>query len=160
MRGADHQQSQMFSSLSPETRVRKDHPLRAIHPMVDEVLTKLSRRFDSMYASIFQQPAGLWANCWRPFPYRIMEDFRMSLKGPPPAARGKSLLSGRGNVARDRICANAKLAIRGNLRGLPIYSVRVCAQCFEDRRCRYGREQVRIVALHRYAAFVRPAEPA
>src|SRR5271157_5901457 len=51
MRGVDHQQSQMFSYLSPETRVRKDHPLRAIRPMVDEVLTQLSRRFDSMYAS-------------------------------------------------------------------------------------------------------------
>ena len=28
----------MFSYLSPETRVRKDHPLRAIRAMVDEVL--------------------------------------------------------------------------------------------------------------------------
>src|SRR5882672_5270283 len=51
MRGGDHQQSQMFSYLSPETRVRKDHPLRAIRSMVDEVLAQLSRRFDSMYAS-------------------------------------------------------------------------------------------------------------
>jgi len=51
MRGVDHQQSQMFSYLSPETRVRKDHPLRAIRSMVDEVLAQLSRRFDSMYAS-------------------------------------------------------------------------------------------------------------
>src|ERR1035438_3256980 len=51
MRGVDHQQSQMFSYLSPETRVRKDHPLRAIRSMVDEVLTQLSRRFDAMYAS-------------------------------------------------------------------------------------------------------------
>ena len=41
----------MFSYLSPETRVRKDHPLRAIRAMVDEVLTQLSRRFDTMYAS-------------------------------------------------------------------------------------------------------------
>ena len=41
----------MFSYLSPETRVRKDHPLRAIRFMVDEVLAQLSRRFDSMYAS-------------------------------------------------------------------------------------------------------------
>jgi hypothetical protein len=38
----------MFSYLSPEPRVRKDHPLRAIRPMVDEVLTQLSRRFDAM----------------------------------------------------------------------------------------------------------------
>ena len=51
MRGVDHQQSQMFSYLSPETRVRKDHPLRAIRSMVDEVLAQLSRRFDAMYAS-------------------------------------------------------------------------------------------------------------
>ena len=41
----------MFSYLSPETRVRKDHPLRAIRLMVDEILAQLSRRFDSMYAS-------------------------------------------------------------------------------------------------------------
>jgi transposase len=41
----------MFSYLSPETRVREDHPLRAIRSMVDEVLAQLSRRFDSMYAS-------------------------------------------------------------------------------------------------------------
>ena len=52
MRGVDHQQSQMFSYLSPETRVRKDHPLRAIRGMVDEVLAQLSRRFDQMYASV------------------------------------------------------------------------------------------------------------
>jgi transposase len=51
MRGIDHQQSQMFSYLSPETRVRKDHPLRAIRLMVDDILAQLSRRFDSMYAS-------------------------------------------------------------------------------------------------------------
>jgi transposase len=51
MRGADHQQNHMFSYLSPETRVRKDHPLRAIRALVDEVLTRLSRRFDTMYAS-------------------------------------------------------------------------------------------------------------
>jgi transposase len=52
MRGVDHQQSQIFSYLSPETRVRKDHPLRVIRAMVDEVLTELSRRFDAMYASV------------------------------------------------------------------------------------------------------------
>ena len=51
MRGTDHQQSHMFSYLSPETRVRKDHPLRAIRTMVDEVLRALSPQFDRMYAS-------------------------------------------------------------------------------------------------------------
>ena len=52
MRGEDHQQNHIFSYLSPERRVRNDHPLRAIRTMVDEVLTQLSRRFDSMYASV------------------------------------------------------------------------------------------------------------
>jgi transposase len=52
MRGDDQQQSHMFSYLSPEARVRKDHPLRAIRGMVDEVLTQLSRRFDTMYARV------------------------------------------------------------------------------------------------------------
>src|SRR3989441_5916510 len=51
MRGVDDQQNQMFSYLSPEARVRKDHPLRAIRAMVDEVLTQLWGRFDGMYAS-------------------------------------------------------------------------------------------------------------
>src|SRR5450432_2366450 len=52
MRGADEQQSQIFSYLSPEARVRKDHPLRAIRAMVDEVLGQLSGAFDAMYASV------------------------------------------------------------------------------------------------------------
>jgi len=51
MRGTDHQQSHMFSYLSPEVRVRKDHPLRIIRTMVDEVLRALSPQFDRMYAS-------------------------------------------------------------------------------------------------------------
>jgi len=52
MRGADDQQNQMFSYLSPEAQVRKDHPLRAIRAMVDEVLTQMSGRFYAMYASV------------------------------------------------------------------------------------------------------------
>ena len=51
MRGTDHQQSHIFSYLSPESRVRKDHPLRSIRTMVDEVLGQLSPQFDRMYAS-------------------------------------------------------------------------------------------------------------
>src|SRR6516225_10529228 len=51
MRGTDHEQSHVFSYLSPESRVRKDHPLRAIRTMVDEVLSRLSPQFDRMYAS-------------------------------------------------------------------------------------------------------------
>jgi transposase len=52
MRGIDEQQGQVFSYLSPEARVRKDHPLRAIRAMVDEVLARLSPQFDAMYAGV------------------------------------------------------------------------------------------------------------
>ena len=52
MRGDDQQQNHMFSYLSPEARVRKDHPLRAIRATVDELLTELSRCFDTMYARV------------------------------------------------------------------------------------------------------------
>jgi transposase len=51
MPGTDHQQSQMFSYLSAETRVRPNQPLRSIREMVDEVLRALSPHFDRMYAS-------------------------------------------------------------------------------------------------------------
>src|SRR5689334_21186390 len=50
MRGQDHKQSDMFSYLSPEQRVRPDHPLRAIRAMADLALWSMSVRFDEMYA--------------------------------------------------------------------------------------------------------------
>ena len=40
----------MYSYLSPEARVRADHPLRAIRIMADEALRSMSERFDGMYA--------------------------------------------------------------------------------------------------------------
>jgi len=51
MRGIDHQQSDMFSYLSPEHRVRKDHPLRTVRAMTDEILEGMSSLFDAMYAN-------------------------------------------------------------------------------------------------------------
>ena len=50
MRGQDNQQSDMFSYLSPERRVRPDHPLRAIRAMADLALWSMSSRFDEMYS--------------------------------------------------------------------------------------------------------------
>jgi hypothetical protein len=35
MRGTDHQQSMMFSYLSPEQRVLRDHPLRVVRALTD-----------------------------------------------------------------------------------------------------------------------------
>jgi transposase len=50
MRGIDHQQGHVFSYLSPEERVRKDHPLRAVRVMTEEVLRDMSSLFDALYA--------------------------------------------------------------------------------------------------------------
>src|SRR3954470_17178632 len=52
MRGPDDQTSDMFSYLSPEQRVRADHPLRAIRAMTDRVFADLSPRFSHMYSDI------------------------------------------------------------------------------------------------------------
>jgi transposase len=52
MRGVDQEQGGMFSYLSPETRVRKDHPLRAIRVQMDEVLKRLSPVLEAMYSTI------------------------------------------------------------------------------------------------------------
>jgi transposase len=52
MRGHDQQQNHAFSYLSPEQRVRKDHPLRPIRTMVDEILKQLSPQFSKMYAKV------------------------------------------------------------------------------------------------------------
>jgi transposase len=52
MRGPDDQTNGMFSYLSPEQRVRQDHPLRAIRRLTDEVLASLSPRFTKMYSDM------------------------------------------------------------------------------------------------------------
>src|SRR3974377_591469 len=51
MRGHDHQQSDIFSYLSPEQRVRQDHPLRAIRAMAHVALETMTDRFDKMYST-------------------------------------------------------------------------------------------------------------
>jgi len=52
MRGADCEQSSMFSYISAERRVPKDHPLRALRAMADAALKDLDQRFDAMYAAL------------------------------------------------------------------------------------------------------------
>jgi transposase len=51
MRGDDPRNDAMFSYVTPEARVRPDHPLRPIRRMVDAALTGLSARFDRLYAT-------------------------------------------------------------------------------------------------------------
>ena len=50
MRGNVDPQADMFCLLSPESRVPKDHPLRRVKLLVDEVLRDLSPFFEEMYA--------------------------------------------------------------------------------------------------------------
>ncbi len=67
MRGEDQRQAGMFSYISPEQRVPKDHPLRAIRAMRDEPLGSLPGESQKLYARVgrsyiaptkFLRPAG------------------------------------------------------------------------------------------------------
>jgi transposase len=51
MRGDDPRHESMFSYVTPEKRVRADHPLRPIRQMTDAALARLSPRFDRLYAT-------------------------------------------------------------------------------------------------------------
>ena len=50
MRGDGGQQLGVFSYVSAEDRIAKDHPLRSIRAMADEALVGLSAHFDTLYA--------------------------------------------------------------------------------------------------------------
>jgi transposase len=52
MRGADTKQSSMLCLLSPEDRVPKDHPLRAIKELADAALAEMSPLFEEMYSEV------------------------------------------------------------------------------------------------------------
>src|SRR4029453_10030309 len=51
MRGDDPRHESMFSYVTPEKRVRADHPLRPIRRLTDAALARLSARFDHLYAT-------------------------------------------------------------------------------------------------------------
>ncbi|MGA8443348.1 MAG: hypothetical protein WB762_23820 [Candidatus Sulfotelmatobacter sp.] len=61
MRGDDPQQNHMFSYLSPEMRVRKDRPLRAIWAMVRLPASPL--RTDDWPGIIVREEYGQAAAC-------------------------------------------------------------------------------------------------
>src|ERR1700752_4085603 len=50
MRGWDARSDALFSYVSCEARVPKDHPLRPIRQIVDEALAALSPEFEKLYA--------------------------------------------------------------------------------------------------------------
>jgi transposase len=51
MRGADIEQSGMFSYVSLESRVPSGHPLRRVRALLDEALESMHRDFERVYAS-------------------------------------------------------------------------------------------------------------
>jgi transposase len=51
MRGDDPRHDGLFSYVTPEARVRADHPLRPIRRMTDAALQRLSARFDALYST-------------------------------------------------------------------------------------------------------------
>jgi transposase len=52
MRGDDPRHESMFSYVTPEARVRPDHPLRPIRRMTDAALERLSPRFAQLYSTM------------------------------------------------------------------------------------------------------------
>ena len=50
MHGPDIHQDALFSTVSPESRMPKNHPLRSIRQMVDEALKALGDEFQSLYS--------------------------------------------------------------------------------------------------------------
>ena len=51
MRGTDRQMAQLFSYLSPEALVPKDHPLRLIRTLANAALDQLSPVFEKLYSA-------------------------------------------------------------------------------------------------------------
>jgi transposase len=51
MRGSDIRTGELFSYVDLEERVPKNHPLRLIRRIVNEVLAALDRKFAELYAA-------------------------------------------------------------------------------------------------------------
>lgn len=51
MRGHIGEQLEFISLINVDNLIAREHPIRRIKKMVDEVLGKMSRRFEAMYAS-------------------------------------------------------------------------------------------------------------
>jgi len=52
MQGSDQHSGSLFSYVDLETRLRKDHPLRAIRDIANDALSELSGDFAALYAPL------------------------------------------------------------------------------------------------------------
>ena len=52
MRGRADDQGQLFFTINVESRIRRDHPLRAVKKTVDRILEQLNPLFDDAYSSM------------------------------------------------------------------------------------------------------------
>jgi len=50
MRGQEKKQQNLFSYISPEQRVPKNHPLRPIQKMIDKALEEMHGQFSEQYS--------------------------------------------------------------------------------------------------------------
>ncbi len=57
MRGSDQRSGSLFSYVDLESRVRRDHPLRPIWAIVNDVLASLSGDFEAIYAAGVGRPS-------------------------------------------------------------------------------------------------------
>ncbi|MHB8717497.1 MAG: transposase [Candidatus Dormibacteria bacterium] len=55
MRGTTSRQATMLSTLTTDSLIPMDHPIRGIKPVVEAVLAKLAPEFDAMYARTGRQ---------------------------------------------------------------------------------------------------------
>jgi hypothetical protein len=62
-RGTDHTPAAMFSYVSAEERVPRDHPLRAIRTFVDEILREMTREFEALFYSIRIERLSITTSC-------------------------------------------------------------------------------------------------
>lgn len=52
MRGIENKQTTMFSYLSQEDRIPRNHPMRKLKEMIDPLLMKMSPEFNAMYSDV------------------------------------------------------------------------------------------------------------
>jgi transposase len=55
MRGTTSRQATMLSTLTSDSLIPLDHPIRRIKPLVEAVLAELAAEFDAMYARTGRQ---------------------------------------------------------------------------------------------------------